>query len=337
MSQALRLAVVGCGAIANWHWKAIQAAAPRTRVTACVDPQVERARALAAATGGRVFTSMRDALTADVADAVAIMVPHHLHETLACEALAAGRHVLLEKPMATDLPACERILVAGRAAGTVFMLAENAQYWPGVVRAKALLDDGAIGALITARAWCCTPLMPEFYASDGWRFSIASAGGGVAMDAGSHFLRPLRMWCGELEQVVATTSRSQADWQVESLCRALCRFDSGVVASFDAVLAVAAGATVPRFQITGSAGEIVIDAAHVRLYGPNGGAGEVVGGSDYLLSYEGEWRDFEAAVLDGAPLSASADYGVGELRGALAMYRSAVSGGWENVWPDRDR
>ncbi|MEO8605960.1 MAG: Gfo/Idh/MocA family oxidoreductase [bacterium] len=332
MEQTLRLAIVGCGAIAGWHWKALQAAAPRTRVTACVDPDVARANALAATTGGTAYASLGAALAADAADAVAIMVPHHLHEVLACEAFAARRHVFLEKPMATDVDACARIVAAARAAGTVFMLAENAQYWPGVVRAKELLVSGAIGALVTARAWCCTPFMPEFYASDGWRFSLAAAGGGVAMDAGSHFLRPLRMWCGELEQVVATTARSQADLQVESLCRALCRFDSGLVASFDAVLAVAAGATVPRFQLTGTAGEIVIDAAHVRLYGPSGGAGEVVGSSDYLQSYEGEWRDFEAAVLDATPLAAPADYALGELRGALAMYRSAASGMWERVW-----
>ena len=328
----LRVAFVGCGAIAEWHWTAIQASAARTRVTACVDPDAGRAAALAAKTGGAAFPTLAAALAADAADAVAIMVPHHLHEAVAFEAFAAGRHVLLEKPMATDPAACARILAVARAARTVFMLAENAQYWPGVLRAKALLDDGAIGALRTARAWCCTPFMPQFYAPDGWRFSSAAAGGGVAIDAGSHFLRPLRMWCGELREVVAVTSRVPEDLQVETLCRALCRFDGGLVASFDALLAVAAGATVPRFQLTGSTGEIVIDAAHVRLYGATGGAGEVVGESGYLQSYAGEWRDFEAAVLDGTALAASAEYALGELRGALAMYRSAASGRWEPVW-----
>src|SRR5258705_5428779 len=137
MPPELRLAVVGCGAIADWHVAAIEAAAPRIRVTACVDPSAERAAALAARTGGTPFPSLASALDAGVADAVAIMVPHHLHEALALEAFRARRHVLLEKPMATTLEASARILAAARQAGTVFMLAENAQYWPGVVRAKA--------------------------------------------------------------------------------------------------------------------------------------------------------------------------------------------------------
>src|SRR5689334_17084666 len=164
MAGLLRIAIVGCGAIAEWHWRAIEAAATRTRVIACVDPEPARAAALAVKTGGTPFRTLAEALDEDDADAVAIMVPHHLHEPLAIEAFRAHRHVLLEKPMATDLAACGRILDAAAAAGTVFMLAENAQYWPGVRQAKALLDDGAIGTLVTARAWCCTPFMPEFYA-----------------------------------------------------------------------------------------------------------------------------------------------------------------------------
>jgi predicted dehydrogenase len=331
MARVLRIAIAGCGAIAEWHWRALQAAATRTRVTACVDHDAARAAALAAKTGGTPYPTLADALAANAADAVAIMVPHHLHEPLALEAFRARRHVFLEKPMAIDPAAGARILDAARVAGTVFMVAENAQYWPGVLRAKALLDDGAIGTLVTARAWCCTPFMPEFYADDGWRFSLASAGGGVAIDAGSHFLRPLRMWCGEIGEVVAVTGRPQAAMEGESLCRALCRFESGVVASFDAMLAVAAGASVPRFQVTGTGGEIVIDATHVRLFPASGGAGTVAGESAYLDSYAGEWRDFEAAVLDGTPLAAAPAYALGELRAALAMYRSAASGRWEPV------
>lgn len=332
MSGTLRVAVVGCGAIAEWHRNAIRAGAARTRVTACVDPDAARAAAFAAKMGATPYASLTDALAANAADAVAIMVPHHLHEELAAEAFQARRHVLLEKPMAVDLDACARVLAAARAAGTVFMVAENAQYWPGVLRARALLADGAIGTLVTARAWCCVPFMPEFYSGGAWRFSVAATGGGVAVDAGSHFLRPLRMWCGELVDVMAVTGRPQVAMEGESLCRALCRFDGGVVASFDALLAVAAGTSLPRFQLTGTTGEIVIDATHVRLFDARGGAGTVVAESGYLESYAGEWRDFEAAVLDGTPLAASPEHSLGELRAAFAMYRSAASGRWERVF-----
>src|SRR6185436_18941289 len=107
------------------------------------------------------------------------------------------------------------------------------------------------------------------------------------------------------------TAKQDPAMEVESLCRALCRFRSGVVASFDALLAPLSGARVPRFQVTGTTGEIVIDRSEVRLYDGTGGDGTVVGRSDYLASYEAEWRDFESAILDGRPLAASAEFGLG--------------------------
>lgn len=332
---ALRLALVGCGAISDWHANALAAAAPRTTVTACVDVDPERAaNAANRHPDAIVFGSLDDALASDTFDAVDLMVPHHLHEQLATAAFAAGKHVLLEKPMAPTLDACDRILAAARDAATVFMVAENAQYWPEVLVARQLLDDGAIGELVTARAWHCFPPFGDFYAGDEpWRFALAAAGGGVAIDAGSHWLRPLRMWCGELTEVVAVTGRPLPAMEGESMCRALCRFDSGVVASFDAFLVPGAVANVPLFQLTGTVGEITIDGlGRVRLFDGADFKGTVVGQGNYIQSYEGEMADFEAAVLDGRPPAASAEHALGELRGALAMYRSAGSGRWEPVW-----
>src|SRR5262249_39642496 len=86
---------------------------------------------------------------------------------------------LLEKPMANDVAACERILDAARRAGTVFQVAENTQYWPEVVTTKRLLDDGAIGQVVTARASFAIPPMPQFYGGQNpWRLDNALAVGG---------------------------------------------------------------------------------------------------------------------------------------------------------------
>ncbi len=331
--RRLRLAFVGCGAIAGWHLAALRAAAPRTDVTAVVDVDPDRVDAMAKETGAEAFASLDEALTAGSFDAVLIMVPHHLHEELAVAALRTGRHVLLEKPMAPTLDACARILAVARQSAGVFLVAENAQYWPEVVLAEALIDNGTVGQVITARAWHCAAPMDEFHGDGSWRFSLADAGGGVAIDAGSHWLRPLRMWLGEVVEVVAVTGHPYAAMEGESMCRALCRFDGGVVASFDAVLSPGPVAAVPLFQITGSTGEIVIDAVgRVKLYDGSDARGTVVGHGSYLQSYEAQMAQFEAVVLDGATAPAGAEDSLGELRAALAMYRSAQTGRWEAVW-----
>jgi UDP-N-acetyl-2-amino-2-deoxyglucuronate dehydrogenase len=331
--RRLRLALVGCGAIAGWHLTALRAAAPRIDVTAVVDVDPDSRHTLAQDTDADAFGSLDEALVSGTFEAVLIMVPHRFHEELAVAALRAGKHVLLEKPMAPTLDACARILAAAAEAEGIFLVAENAQFWPEVLLTRDLIAEGAIGDVITARAWHCSSPLEEFHGPGNWRFSVAEAGGGVAIDAGSHWVRPLRMWLGEMSEVVAVTGRPYGAMEGESMCRALCRFDSGVVASFDALLSPGPVAAVPLFQVTGSGGEIVIDVlGRVKVYDGSSFSGTVVGQGGYMQSYEGQMAAFEAVVLDGVPPAADAAFSVGELRAALAMYRSAESGRWEPVW-----
>jgi len=120
----------------------------------------------------------------------------------------------------------------------------------------------------------------------------------------------------------------------ESLCRALVRFESGVVASFDAMLATGAIAPQPLFTVTGTRGELTVEGSGwVKRYDGADPRGTKVGTpGGYLESYEHELADFAAAVLEGRPPAAPAAYALGELRLALAMYRSAETSRWEKVW-----
>src|SRR5262249_56396572 len=96
-----------------------------------------------------------------------------------------------------------------------------------------------------------------------------------------HCSRPLGVWCGELLEVVAASAHRQGVMDGESVWRALCRFESGVIGGFDAMLGVAGGPSVPRFQVTGGTGEIVVDGREVTLYDAYG-TGRVVGESGYM-------------------------------------------------------
>ena len=339
MSATIDTAIVGCGAIAHWHVDAIERAGIPMTITAAIDPVTTQAQRIAERTGATPYTSVSEALRDRHFDAALIAVPHHLHETVTIEALDAGLHTLLEKPLAPTLDASARILAAARAAGTVFMVAENAQYWPEVLAVRDLIHDGAIGDIITARAATFFPALDDFYGGDRpWRFDRAAAGGGVVIDTGSHWLRPLRMWFGEVDEVVAALGYPRPDMEGESLCRALLRFESGIVAAFDVMLAGAPIANQPLFTVTGSRGELTVEGSGwVNLWDGSDWKGKKVGErGGYLQSYEGELADFASAVLHGTQPAASAEYALGELRLALAMYRSAETKQWEKVgsaWP----
>jgi predicted dehydrogenase len=112
------------------------------------------------------------------------------------------------------------------------------------------------------------------------------------------------------------------------------RFESGVVAVFDAMLATGPIANQPLFTVTGTRGELTVEGSGwVKLFDGSDWKGTKVGEQGgYLRSYELELADFANAVARGTLPAAPARYALGELRLALAMYRSAASGRWEKVW-----
>jgi predicted dehydrogenase len=334
MSGPLRLALVGCGAISRWHRQAI-AEVDEVEIAACVDVDAVRAKETAEACGAAAYGSLEAAIAAGGFDAALLMVPHHLHERLSVTALEAGLHVLLEKPMAPTLKACERILSAARKAPGVFMVGENAQYWPEVRIAREAIAGGEIGEVVTVMVHLFLPPLGDYYGGGSpWRFDLGQSGGGLSIDTGSHYIRPLRMWLGEIEEVVAAMERPNAAMEGESLARALFRFESGVVASFNLLLTDGAIAPQEMFRVTGTLGELTI-GLDVKRYDARHRRGEILRPDvpqGYMRSYAGQLRDFARAALEGRPLEAAPEESLGELRTALAMARSAESRRWEKVW-----
>ena len=337
MADRVTLALVGCGNIARAHWRGIRYHAPHVAVTATVDADIARAEAMAERAGARAFASLDEALAEGDFNAVDLMLPHDLHEEAALACFAAGKHVVLEKPMAQDLTSCQRILDAAERAGTVFMVAEQAQYWPDIHKARELIDAGAIGEIVTARACFYDPLNVDPAQPKPWRFELARAGGGIAIDGGAHWIRPLRIMLGEIDAAIAATGSHIEAMEGESWVQALFRFQTGVIASFNALLHASPVGKTEDFRITGSLGEIVIEhgrEGRLLLFNAENPEGETVMQTfpGKVDSYGAELHDFSLAVLEGKALAASPAFSLGELRTALAMYRSVASGQWENVW-----
>ena len=337
MPAPLKLALVGCGAIARYHLDGINEHAPQIQVTATIDLDAEKANTFATETGAQAFTSLAEALSEGDFDAVDIMLPHDLHEEIALQCFAAGKHVLLEKPMAPDLAACERILAAAANVDLVFMVAENSQYWPEVVKARELIQHGAIGDIITARAAFVMEFDPYWFKeSSPWRYDVSRTGGGITIDGGSHWIRPLRLWLGEIDEVIAVVDYPLKQMEGESLMRALCRFRNGTTAAFDCMMLETVLSPEPWWKVTGTLGELVIESGFegcLKLYDANHREGKIImQPQGYAQSFGPELADFADAILKGQPLAAGPAESLGELRTALAIYRSIQSHQWEKVW-----
>ena len=190
ITKNINIAFLGCGVIAQAHWRSIQTHAPELKVTAVIDIDTSKAVAMADATGAQVYDTLEAALDQGDFEAVDIMLPHNMHEQAAILAFQAGKHVILEKPMSTTLDSCDRILTAAREAGTVFMVAEQSQYSPSSGQTQQLIQNGAIGEVVTARA-AFGGQVEKGWSSASWRYNKEVTGGGICIDGGQHWIRPL--------------------------------------------------------------------------------------------------------------------------------------------------
>jgi len=201
---------------------------------------------------------------------------------------------------------------------------------------QQLIQEGAIGEIITARA-AFGGKVGTGWGGNPWRYNKEITGGGICIDGGTHWIRPLRMWLGEIEEVVAVLDYPLKAMEGESLARALFRFQSGKVALYDAVRAGVVNPPGEDFRVTGTEGEIVIEkgrGGRALLYDREHPQGrEILSEGETRASAFGlELADFARAVLEGTDLVAGPEESLGELRTVLAMYRSAESRQWEKVW-----
>jgi predicted dehydrogenase len=214
MGEALRIAFIGAGRIADLHAMAYIGNTD-ARIFGVCDTDAEWAARRVEEWGAeRTYVDYREALADPEVDGAEILTPHHLHEEMAVAALAAGKHVSLQKPMARTLAEADAIVRAAADSDRVFRVLENYRYYPPYVRAKEMLDSGEIGEPVTLRmkviggnpqgGW----RVPA--KSWAWRFDEGLSGGGSSMFDHGYHMFSIAMWLfGPVEEVFAWIERTE--------------------------------------------------------------------------------------------------------------------------------
>ena len=186
MPKKYGVAVIGTGMIGHGHIAGFQQS-PHAEVLAIAEKSPERGQEAARKFSvPEVHENYRDLLRRKDIAAVSIALPNHLHASVAIEALRAGKHVLLDKPMATNARDAARILVAARQARRVFMVGQNMRFNPDSQALKAVIDDGVLGKIHHAHAyWLRRSGIPRI---GSWFTQKKFAGGGACYDIGVHLL-----------------------------------------------------------------------------------------------------------------------------------------------------
>ncbi len=185
----VRLGLIGCGGMAGAHQRRFGHLGERLQLTAAVDVVAERAAAVAALFPGARAATDYQQVVGEV-DAVLVALPHHLHHAATRFFLDAGKHVLLEKPMANTEAECLDLIAAQQRAGTVLMVAYCMRYHPLVVRLRELLEARTHGDVFQLSIW--TEQLTQ-YPADHWASSAATLGGGQLFSHGCHYI-DLLLW-----------------------------------------------------------------------------------------------------------------------------------------------
>ena len=189
----LRAAFVGTGRISDLHALAYLDD-ERADIVALCDRDLELARRRGRQWGvadERVFRDYHELLALDDIDLVEILLPHHLHHQATLDAFAAGKHVSVQKPMALSVAQADEMVAAARANDRIFKVYENFIFYPPVQRAKALVDAGEIGDLLTIRIKSNSGISPSEWevpaSAQAWRLNPEECGGGpLVFDDGHH-------------------------------------------------------------------------------------------------------------------------------------------------------
>jgi predicted dehydrogenase len=222
--KKIRMGWIGCGGISKVHAQNIQSLSDRMEVTCLVDIVPERAQAVVDLVGsGQVETDYRKVY--DKVDAVLLSLPHDLHCQATLDFLAAGKHVLVEKPMANSEEECRQMIAAARKANRKLMVAYCMRYHPLVMKMKELIDSQEYGEVFQVSIW--TEQHTE-YPQGHWGLSAKRLGGGQFFSHGCHYVDLLLLFLGRPVQGFHMGTRRGTPWmEKEGTSNAVIEFEDG--------------------------------------------------------------------------------------------------------------
>ncbi|MBB72903.1 MAG: dehydrogenase [Planctomycetaceae bacterium] len=224
----IRWGIIGCGDVARRRVAAaISSDAQSECLAACRRDPVRLAQFCADFEIPRAYATYQELLADGQIDAVYVATPVSAHCAQVVAAAAAGKHVLVEKPMGCTVAECDHMIDACQRAGVRLGVAYYRRFYPIVERMYQLLQEGSLGELLSISAVTANPFQMSPGDEGYWRVLPDVGGGGSLMDIGSHRLNLFRHLGGPLREVKAYCDTIAAPYAAENVASLILRFQSG--------------------------------------------------------------------------------------------------------------
>ena len=307
MPDPLHIAFLGCGFITRVHSDQLKAL--RGIVCSYASRDAAKAAAYCREFRGRgSYAEYVNAIDDPRVDAVVIAVPPRFHRDLALRALAAGKHVLVEKPAFPRLEDYEAVLEARARAGRVVLVGENDHYKPLAVTLRKLLAEGAIGEMVFAYF---TTIVKRLKTADDWRNDEAMAGGDAFFEEGIHWLHIANSLGPKITVIHGyrpLPSREGPDRRVKSMMVAF-QYENGAVGSLyysREIPSLFKGLRVSK--VFGRKGVITFESNGAFVIARGSGFPRLLfPGFHDIRGYQAMYRDFAGAIREGRQPEMSLD------------------------------
>jgi predicted dehydrogenase len=225
-NNRVRLASIGVGMIGHVHAE-IAAGMEECEYVALCDEDASKAK-MARELGVKYYADFREMIEKEAIDGVIISLPNELHEPVGSACAGKGLHIMMEKPIASNVDAAEKLIRSARANGVKLLIAHHRRFNPMVVATRDMIRNGELGDVVAISILWAMYKPSEYFEAGEWR---KKKGGGPILINTIHEMDDLRYIYGEIERVYAEASNKTRKFEVEDTVSVTVRFTDGVLAS----------------------------------------------------------------------------------------------------------
>jgi predicted dehydrogenase len=329
--------------IARFHAEAI-AQIPGARLVGCFNRNPDRALSFAAEQNCTAYSQLSEMLANPEIQVVTICTPSGAHLEPGLEAVQAGKHLLVEKPLEITLERCDRLIEACERGGRLLGAILPSRFSPANLELKKAIEQGRFGQLTLGDTYVKWWRTQEYYDGGGWRGTWSLDGGGAYMNQAIHNVDLLQWFMGDVAEVCGLTSTlAHERIEVEDVGTAIVKFKNGALGTLEATTAAYPG-LLKKTEIHGSTGSVIIEQDSILLwsfkdprpedteilekYGQ--GSATTGGAADpkaiSFIGHQKQFEDFIRAIQTGSRPMIDGHEGRKSVELILAIYQSSQSG-----------
>lgn len=332
LSKTIKFGILGCGVIASTHAKVIEAIAD-AELLGVADASIENAEKFAKEHNVHSYSSYSEMLSSKEIDVVCVCTPSYFHEQNAIDAIDAGKHVILEKPMALTTDACDRIIEKCKESGKLLTVISQMRFADDVKRTKRLIEENAFGKISMCSLEMNYYRDAQYYANSNWRGTLKYDGGGALINQGIHGIDLIRYLLGNVVQVRAIKKTVSHKIEAEDSLAAVVEFECGAIGTVEASTCAYPGFD-RKIKIYGDRGYVVLTEDNVTELMVDGEKKEINPTSSNMATansnavknityHKAQFENFISAINGNADISVDCHAGKNAVDIVERIYRSA--------------